>query len=71
MDTDIQLIIKNSESIKNLMIGINSTWPSLRATTIVEDAVDVDLIPRAMQIEDDWVRCINEYHSLKTIQRLV
>jgi hypothetical protein len=53
------------------MLAITNRWPRLRATAIVNAGVNFSLIPRAMQAEEDLMRHIDEYRSLRVAHTLV
>jgi hypothetical protein len=51
--------------IRDILVQITNRWPRLRATAVVGTNIDFSLIPRAMQTEEDLVRLIDDYRSLK------
>lgn len=44
-------------------------WPNLKTTSNFSGDVDFALIPRAMQVEEDIGRCLNEYKNVASVLR--
>eukprot|EP01031_Cornospumella_fuschlensis_P036972 gene36972-44852_t len=65
-----ELLRPNSEARQGIR-SVTKRWPALRATSVVGVGVDFSLIPRAMQVEEDLVRLINEFRNLETIKKMV
>lgn len=61
-------IVAPQSSARRLSQAINQRWPRLRATAVVNLAADFVLIPRAMQAEEDYVRCLQEFRNLEVLQ---
>ena len=59
-----------STSLRGLFVKANKIWPRLRATTVIGASVDFTLIPRALQAEEDLIRCLDEFKSIHTAQSL-
>lgn len=65
LEDSVQNIIK-SVYIRNLIQDFIKKWPNLRATASVESTeVNLALIPRALQVEEDFINYLNEYRSIK------
>ena len=54
----------NKSLLKKQLHLCTARWPELRASCDFGSGVDLVLIPRAMQAEEDLVRGINYYKSL-------
>lgn len=61
-------IVRKDSEVRRLLASINHRWPALRATCVVNMEVDFILIPRAMQAEEDYLRCLNEFRNLEMLQ---
>lgn len=52
-----------------LLTRCGRQWPNLKATTVLGAGVDFALIPRAMQVDEDFTACVAEYKSLAVLAR--
>lgn len=66
--TPAKEVLSPQSQVRRLLSKINYRWPSLRATCVVNMTVDFILIPRAMQAEEDYLRCLNEFRNLDLLQ---
>eukprot|EP01038_Epipyxis_sp_PR26KG_P006988 gene6988-9550_t len=64
-DTNELDILQPNGNFQSLLSSCQTRWPRLRATAVVGMGVDFSLIPRAMQAEEDLIRYIRDYKSMK------
>lgn len=66
----IQSLVAKDSKFRAKYKTVSKRWPNLRATAVVGMGVDFTLIPRAMQVEEDLVRFVNEFRNIETASSL-
>lgn len=54
-------------SLSQTLVKILRQWPNLRATCIIDEHSDASLVPRALQLEEDLSRLVNQYYNYVAI----